>query len=509
MIKRLLCWMLICVNCMICVSGCQSAEAEGEPEDSSIQSEQTVEDLAATDGSSQVMLSEKEVEKALKPMEGGELRLAIENPESLLPWDVTDEAAGKMLMLIYSPLMSQKEDGTMLPCLAASKSWSQDQTELTIRLREDVTFHNGQQLMAQDVVYSIEKLRSSKNVYSERVSRIAQADVTEEGELLLRFSAPGRMNEEGLIFPVVPDGYEEKLVPMGTGPYAYEAVETMREMQLKRYEDYFDEKPWIEAVKVYFVRDAAAVEQCFETSRTNLMQTDYFFWGTYVNQKNLTTHPFDSYEAVYLEFNTKGTYGSVYSNREKTVLAVDAVRVLRDCYWGKGVVTETLLRPGSWYKEEVTRNFGYDAAKAASMLAVGSSTLRLLYDEKDPVLSLAAETVKMQLEAAGLKVQLKTAGGYDIALRRECMTLMKAAETVSRQDLLAQAKSEDEIRTAAEQLDAAMNEELTVYNLFFLTQATVTGYGIEGELTPGDWNVYSGIEKLYMQTAGEEGGAVK
>ncbi len=504
--KRLLCWLLIC---MVCLGGCRSAETEAEPEEGGAQSEQIMENREEETESSQMVLIE--TEKSSEPAEGGELRLAIENPKSLLPWDVTDEATGKMLMLIYSPLMEQKDDGTMLPCLAAAKSWSPDQTELTIKLREDVTFHNGQQLTVQDVIYSIEKLKSSKNVYSETVSRIAQAEATEEGELLLRFSAPGRMNEEGLIFPVVPNGYEEKLVPMGTGPYAYERTETMREMQLKCYEEYFGDRPYIPDVKVYFVRDAAAVEQSFATTRTNLMQMDYFSWGTYVNQKDLTTHPFDSYEAVYLEFNTKGSFGSVYSNREKAVLAVDAVRVLRDAYWGKGVVTETLLRPGCWYKEDVTKNFGYDAQKAADMLAVGSSTVRLLYDAEDPVLIAAAETVKMQLEAAGLKVQMKMAGGYDIALRRERMTLMEVAETGSRQDLLAQAESEDEIRAAAVQLDKEMNEELAVYNLFFLTQASVTGYGIEGELKPGDWNVYTGIEQLYMQTAESmsEGGAAQ
>ena len=207
----------------------------------------------------------------------------------------------------------------------------------------------------------------------------------------------------------------------------------------------------------------------------------------------------------------------VYSNREKTALAVDAVRVLRDAYWGKGTITETLLRPGSWYKDEPTKNYGYDAEKAANIVAVSSGTVRLLYDKEDPVLSAAADTVKMQLEASGLKVQLKTTGGYDIALRRDRMTLMKAAQVVGKQDLLAAAETEDDIRAAAEQLDTYMNEELVVYNLFFLTQAAVTGYGIEGEMTPGDWNGYGGIEELYMQTeeetasntVGAEGGAAQ
>ncbi len=502
MIKRVLCWMLIG---MICLSGCGAAKTETE--ENGMQSEPIAE-MPAADESSQIILLENEAESEdLEPVEGGELRLAIENPLSLLPWKVTDEATGKMLMLIYSPLMNQKEDGTMLPCLAAAKSWSADQTELTIKLRSDVTFHNGKQLTAQDVIYSVRMLQSTENVYSDTAARIVQAEATEEGEVLLRFSAPGRMNEEGLIFPIVPDGYENELVPMGTGPYAYAGAETMRELQLKRFEEYFGELPYISDVTVYYVRDGAAVELCFETSRTNLMQKDYFSWGSYVNQKNLTTHPFDSYEAVYLEFNTKSTFGSVYSNREKAALAVDAVRVLRDAYWGKGTVTETLLRPGSWYKEAETRNFGYNAEKAASMIAVGSGTVRLLYNEADPMLADAAETVRKQLEAAGLSVQLKTAGSYDIALRRERMTLMRVAEVLGRQDLLAKAGSEDEVRAAASQLDTEMTENLTVYNLFFLTQAAVTGYGIEGEMIPGDWMPYGGVERLYMQTA--EGGAAE
>lgn len=496
MIKRSVCWLLVLITLLTVLMGCGSGEEQSDEQSSMLPEENRQE--------SSIVVPEKEVSQLTQtPAVGGKLKLAIENPVSLLPWQVTDEATGKLLMLIYSPLMNQKEDGTMLPCLAASKSWSADLSELTIKLRSDVTFHNGKQLTAQDVVYSIQRLQSSQNVYSDVVKRIAQVEATEEGNLLLRFTAPGRMNEEGMIFPIVPDGYEEPLVPMGTGPYAFAGLETMRELQLVRYEDYFGMRPYITDVKVYFVRDTAAVEQCFESSRTNLMQTDYFAWGSYVNQKNLTVHPFESYEAVYLEFNTTGTFGMAYSNREKTALAVDAVRVLRDAYWGKGTITETVLRPGSWYKDEPIKNYGYDAEKAANIVAVGSGTVRLLYDAEDPVLSAAAETVKMQLEASGLKVQLKTAGGYDIALRRERMTLMKAAQVVGKQDLLAAAENEDDIRAAAEQLDAYMNEELVVYNLFFLTQAAVTGYGVEGEMTPGDWNGYGGIEELYMQTEEE------
>ena len=509
MVKRLLCWMLVLLTSL---SGCGNAES-GDHTDDSHNSENTAQqaaqdgsdDSASRSESSMAVLLEADQETETVPVEGGQLRLAIENPETLLPWKVTDGAAGDMLMLIYSPLMNQKEDGTILPCLAASKEWSEDLTELEIQLRDDVTFHNGKALTAEDVVYSIRQLQSSQNVFSDAVANIVHVEATEEGKVLLRFAAPGRMNEEGLIFPIVPSGYNEDLVPMGTGPYAYAGAESMREMHLQRYAGYFGEQPYIPDVKVYFVREASAVEQSFETTRTNLIQMDYFSWGTYVNQKNLTVHTYESYEAVYLEFNTRGTFGKVFSNREKTVLAVDAVRVLRDAYWGKGEITETLIRPGSWYKEEATKNYGYDADKAADMVAVGSSKVRLLYDNQDPVLQSAAETIRQQLEAAGLTVVITHSGSYDIALRRSRMTLMDVAAAVDQQKLLAEAETNEEVKAAVMQLDALMNENLTVYNLFFLTQGTVTGYGVEGSMEPGDWNVYNGVQQLYIPYSSEGG----
>ena len=490
MIRRVFCLLLAI---LLTVTGCQTAV---QREESAGSGQIENQDSAASS------IEESNFEEALQPVEGGTLRLAIENPKTLLPWEVTDEATGKMLMLIYSPLMNMAEDGSMQPCLAKSWNWSKEAPEeLVVELRSDVTFHNGKQLTAGDVIYSVQKLQSSGNVYSTAVQGIAQVETLDESSVLFRFSAPGRMNEEGLIFPIVPEGYTEKLIPMGTGPFAYKSAESMREMQLKRYEGYFEGAAYITDVTVYFVREKAAVLQCFETTRTNLMQTDYFEWGAYVNQKNLTVHAYDSYEAVYLEFNENSSFGAVYSNREKTAYAVDAVRVLRDAYWGKGEVTETLIRPASWYKEGATKHYGYNAEKAKNMEAKGTSQVRLLYHAQDPVLSTAVETIRQQLEASGLTVTLVTSGSYDIALRRGSMTLMDAAKAMGDTGILSSAATDAQIKAAVVQLDAMMNESLRFYNLFFLTQATVTGYGLHGNMQPSDWNAYGGAENLYSEEA--------
>lgn len=484
MIKKIISSILILC---ILLTGCAAPE-EGESS-------------AVSQESSQLEESSPEAgaPELLYPAEGGELRLAIPNPASLLPWQVTDEDTGKLLLLVYNSLFHQSEEGELLPCLAESWSWSEDLRDLTLHLRSGVSFHDGQAFTASDVVYSIQKLQSTSNVFRSAVEGIEQAEVIDESSVRLHFAAAGRMQEENLIFPIVPWGYEEPLVPVGTGPYAYASMEAMRELKLKRSETYFGDQPYVTDITVYFVRDRAAVEQCFDTTRTNLMQMADVSWGTYANQKNLTLHRFESYEALYVEFNTQSGFAASLSNRQKVAYGIDAARVLRDAYWGKGNVTETLLRPASWYQGHTTKEYEYDPEKAQTLPAEDSNQVKLLYDQKDFVQAAAAETIREQLEEAGLRVQLVTSGSYDLALRKEQMTLMKAAKKVGKADLLAAAASDEEVRSAVAQLDESMSENLPVYNLFFLSQASMTGYGIKGMMTPNDWNVFLGIEDLYMK----------
>ena len=117
MLKRSVCWLLVLMTLLTALVGCGSGDEQADEQSSMLTEDNRQE-------SSMVKQEEEVSQLTQTPAVGGEFKLAIENPTSLLPWQVTDEATGNLLMLIYSPLMEQKEDGTMLPCLAASKSWS-------------------------------------------------------------------------------------------------------------------------------------------------------------------------------------------------------------------------------------------------------------------------------------------------------------------------------------------------------------------------------------------------
>lgn len=56
---------------------------------------------------------------------------------------------------IFDTLISKNaETGEYEPCLATEWTWENDNTDLVLTLRDDVTFHNGEPMTAEDVAFS-------------------------------------------------------------------------------------------------------------------------------------------------------------------------------------------------------------------------------------------------------------------------------------------------------------------------------------------------------------------
>ena len=67
---------------------------------------------------------------------------------------------------VYSTLMALDPDAKPYPELAESYDVSDDGLQYTFKLRPDVTFHNGDELTAEDVKFSFDRLRAKISGYS-------------------------------------------------------------------------------------------------------------------------------------------------------------------------------------------------------------------------------------------------------------------------------------------------------------------------------------------------------
>ena len=95
------------------------------------------------------------------PISGGTITEGIISTPTLInPVLAVSDADKDLTALVYSGLMRKNSDGTYLPDLAESYKVSPDQLTYTFILKKDLTFHDGSRLTADDVIFTIDKIKN-------------------------------------------------------------------------------------------------------------------------------------------------------------------------------------------------------------------------------------------------------------------------------------------------------------------------------------------------------------
>jgi peptide/nickel transport system substrate-binding protein len=150
---------------------------------------------------------------------------------------------------MYEALFTWDAAYALTPQLAASYEASDDAVTHTITLRQGVPFHNGEEMVAADVIASIERwgrLAPSGQLLMESVDELVEVD---EYTIELRMTSPiatvpqllARAGQGAAIYPkTLVDEVGDDFVSeyMGTGPYQFTEFQADRFTLLTRFEDY-------------------------------------------------------------------------------------------------------------------------------------------------------------------------------------------------------------------------------------------------------------------------------
>ncbi|HEY8334787.1 MAG TPA: ABC transporter substrate-binding protein [Tardiphaga sp.] len=137
--------------------------------------------------------------------------------------------------------------------LATEWSWVDD-TTLDLTIRKGVTFHNGDPLTADDVVWTLNYVVSpeAKVVTKQNVDWIKSAEKTGEDRVRIHLVGPFPAAIEYLAGPVViyPKAYFEKVgidgfakAPVGSGPYRITSAEAGKTVTMEKNTKYWDGSP--------------------------------------------------------------------------------------------------------------------------------------------------------------------------------------------------------------------------------------------------------------------------
>lgn len=215
------------------------------------------------------------LEKPVERSAGGTYRRPLGNdPATLDPARITDFYAVAVVNQIFDSLVEFDERLNILPSLAQSWSASRDGLVWTFNLRQGVKFHNGREMIADDVVYSLARLLDPtvKSPRSWFLDKVKGALAFQEGTAttLEGIKAVGRYTVQIILsepfapftsvlglphLGIVPREEIERLgedfstAPIGTGPFRLVHWKRGQEIVLKANEHYFRKRPSLDYIR--------------------------------------------------------------------------------------------------------------------------------------------------------------------------------------------------------------------------------------------------------------------
>ncbi len=183
--------------------------------------------------------------------------------------DPTSAAAGAIDQVLYSNvfegLTKFGPSGEILPGLAKSWEVSDNGTVYTFRLQDDVTFHDGTEMTAEDVVFTLDRARAddSTNAQKALFAGIERVEAIDPQTVRVTLSAPDGSFLFNMAWGdaviVAPESIHDiKQNPVGTGPFRFEDWVQGDSIDLVRYPDYWGEAPALERATFRFISDPTA-----------------------------------------------------------------------------------------------------------------------------------------------------------------------------------------------------------------------------------------------------------
>ncbi|MFC5971128.1 ABC transporter substrate-binding protein [Halomarina salina] len=206
---------------------------------------------------------------------GGTLKWGGAVPvQGLDPHIDTAAASKRVLENMVEGLVRLQPDYTFEPLLAKEMETSEDNTKLSFTLHEGVTFHNGEEMTAEDVKASYERVAGNEkfvaNGFMQMVDSMAAPSDYEFSVTLSEPFAPFIAKMSTAELAVVPASEAEKSEikePIGTGPYQYDSREVESSFTMTKFDDYWaaseENGPFIDKVVKSEIADASVRLQSF------------------------------------------------------------------------------------------------------------------------------------------------------------------------------------------------------------------------------------------------------
>jgi len=357
------------------------------------------------------------------PKYGGTLTFATHRDISTMnPLVRTSSHNEWVRRLMFESLLEVDKRGNLQPYLAESWTISGDGKTYTFQLKSGVKFHNGREMTAEDVKFSMVYTMNPKNGASgrTRLGQVEEVAVTGKHALRIKLKAPSPAFLASLAtiqsFSVIPkeslaEGEAKPAIfPPGTGPFKFIEWQANQKLVVARNEEYWRPKAYLDRVIIRPIPDATIRLVALRSGDVDLIVRIPGEWvGQIVQGKIKGVSYLEMPDTVRyrVQFNMAAPPFNDKKLRQAVAYSLDQSELIQAGFFGLGYPTlQKYPKGGVWYFDEIPSVL-HDLNKAKELLR-GSNykgeTIELVTGNSSVNQTLAT-TIQAQLKRVGINVK--------------------------------------------------------------------------------------------------------
>ncbi len=317
-----------------------------------------------------------------------------EAPTSLDPADHRSRQSETVIRNMFDGLVTRDTRNGVHLELAEALNWLDD-TTLEAKLRQGVKFHNGQEMTADDVVFTFNRIIQENAIEypephtSPRKGLIAPLESVEKvDDYTVRFKFSGVWPPAMQLLvhqQIVPKAYLEEVGtqgfvenPIGTGPFKFVEGQLDDQIVLERFDDYWGGAPDLPPVgpapiqRVVFrvIPEASTRVAALLAGEVHIIQAvPPELVGTLGLSEGVEVKTAPGTEPQWLQLNVSDPLFADVNVRRALNYAVDKDLIIEAIYGGRAVALPGPLSPFNNFTNTSLQPYAYDPDQALSLLA--------------------------------------------------------------------------------------------------------------------------------------------
>jgi peptide/nickel transport system substrate-binding protein len=405
-----------------------------------------------------LLLSQKptQIAKAPEPVAGGIYTEALVGSFGRLNplLDINNPADRDIDRLLFSSLIRFDPNGVQQPDLAESWGVSEDGKDYNFTLRDNAYWHDGTPVTSDDVLFTINLLRSQYSAYPADVHTLwDNVDITRVNEKNFRLSLtePFVPFLDYLTFGVLPEhllrnvaadqlaSNNFNLAPVGTGPFKFDHLMTeqgkITGVVLAANDKYYGQAPFLEQMVFRYYPDEQSAWEAYKVGEVlGISQVPAAAIPTACADPNISCYSSRLPRLSLVLFNLGDSNLPYFQDKKIRTALMEGLNrdwMIAQILKGQAILANSPILPSTWayYGGETPIAFNPDDAieqlKAAGYILPADGSVRtkdatvlsftLVYPE-DPLHGQIAEAIRQNWARIGVEAKLQ-AVSYDSLLK--------------------------------------------------------------------------------------------